>query len=107
MKLSELKAKTRRVVAQYGDDEIVFEYRPGMVTPEMVLSLQGVADNSGVAEIVEFLASVIARWEIEADDGSPWPVKVENLLQLPVSLLGAMLTTIIEDAQPNPTKRAN
>ena len=46
---------------------------------------------------VHALAAVLVSWNVENDDGSPFAPTAENLIQLPIPLLGRLVNAIDAD----------
>ena len=106
MKLGQV-LKTREVTIPFGEDALRVRYRSEALTPRLFIMLD-VADEENVGEqtrlAVEVLTRVIAEWDLTYDDGKPYPVTTEALMELPLDFLTTVLQAITEDAAP---KKAN
>jgi len=67
-------------------------YRPGRITLALALRLQ-----EGAADIPASLAELIAGWDLLGEDGQPLPVTAETIRALPLTLIQAILKTILDD----------
>lgn len=117
MKVSALKARTRTVpIVIPGadgepDDQVMLTYRPGSLTLELWESLQAVAMDPQGADIEAaktFLMDpndpLVVEWDLENEDGSPFPCDPEHLAKLPLDFLGLMTDAIGSDSIPNASR---
>lgn len=86
-----------------GVGEIDLAYRPYVMTPEFEDELaQYGAKAEGWAALVEKL---VARWDLELEEGVVVPLEVEHLRKVPGPILKGLVLAINEDASPK-TKSA-
>lgn len=91
MKLTELKAKTRQLVIPFESDSLTISYRPAAITLKIAYS----------DDIAQVLNQVLVGWNLEDDEGRPYPTTVEALKNLPIEFLARVIRAILEDAAPN------
>lgn len=114
MKVSALKARTRTVPVTIPgsdgepDEDVNITYRPGSLTLELWEQIQTIANDPQGADIdatKTFLMSdddpLIVAWDLEEDDGTPFPCDVEHFAKLPLDFMGLMVQAIGEDSVPN------
>lgn len=114
MKVSALKSAVRRIqVPVPGEDQdapeekVWVDYRPGELTLEVQDELKEAVDSgfeSDAAFVI--LKRVLSAWDLQDDEGNPWPVTVEGIKKVPLIFLGAIMGGIEEDSRPNPQRGA-
>lgn len=112
MKVSALRGKKRtiqvRVPGEEGEaDEFVsVTYSPGALDIEMAERMSEIALSSiaDIAVVSVMLEPLLVSWDLQDEDGSPWPCDEEHLKKTPVMFLGLILSAIQEDARPNPQR---
>lgn len=100
MKLSELVRETRKVSVVLGSSALSVEYRVNALTPQMESLLSN--QERPLEVLVDVIVTLVAGWELENDNGEPYPIEHEAVMKLPVSFLMAVLQVIVEDMRPNP-----
>lgn len=114
MKVSALKGKQRTISIvvpgdpQTGelDETVKITYRPGALDVEMAEKIEDIAVQglSDVKVAVVMLEPMLLAWDLENDDGTPWPCDEEHLRKTPLNFLTQILGAIQEDSRPNPTR---
>lgn len=94
MKLSDLKAATKKLTVPLGGEVLTISYRPGAITLSAAYS----------DDIAQVLSQVLAGWDLEDDDGKTYPTTREALMNLPIDFLARVVRAILEDAAPNGMK---
>lgn len=96
LNLANIKNDKRTITAKtiWGDVEVT--YRPSALTPAVEDELRNATDNVVVCE--KFVEMVTA-WDV-VDDGKPFPLKADALMQFPSALLNAILQECREDMLP-------
>ena len=90
VRLADLVAGTRTVDATFGDTVIKVTYR--MSERTMVAAEVEDADVDH-----PWLVRVIESWDIEDDEGTPIPVTLESVKQVPIPILNVIITAIYGD----------
>lgn len=112
MKVSALALTERKVAVRVGpqpEDVVEVTYRPGALTLQVADDLREAQFNPlGDVEVVgHTLLTIIEKWDLMDDDGTPYPVSEESIKKLPIEFLGRIFNAIQNDAIPDPTKGAN
>lgn len=99
----------RRVLEfSFLDDKVVLTYRPSGITPEVEDRLQGLIETRRSSNsMAEFLAGVLVEWDVENDDGTPYPTTLESLRKLPGNFLVRMVNEITDDMMSGVDDRKN
>jgi hypothetical protein len=58
------------------------------------------AEEDRLLATAEILSVLIAKWDLEEDDGSPVPITPERLSNLPVGVLTPIMTAVFETLNP-------
>lgn len=102
MKLAQLMQDTRRIAVDFGGGAVLnVTYRVYGVTPateELVLS-EGLTDGE---RLVRYLHDIIAEWDLETDDGQPYPLTLEAMREVPKGVLWRIFDAVREDTAANP-----
>lgn len=101
--LAALRQKSKPLAVPFGDDVVSIEYYPGKVTPEYqtkIKRLRSARDDADEAEQWEVLLAVVAKWDI-TDGGRPVPLDASGMNTVPTSILGEILSAVLEDMAPN------
>jgi hypothetical protein len=88
MKLSALKAMERTISVEFKGTTTEVTYKMGALLLETP------------SKLFDYLAAVVARWDLEGDDGQPVPLTPEALAGVPLPFLRAVEDTISRDARP-------
>ena len=111
MKVSALKARVRKVdvvipATETDPEECVWiMYKPGEFTIEIAEKVNElVAEGKDNEVISEMLLPVLDAWDLEDEEGNQLPVTLETMKTIPLHFLMACITTITEDARPDPQK---
>ncbi len=107
MKVSTLAKKEKALVIRVGDDAedlVHVVYKPGALTLEVADSIKEIMLSGFEFDIAfAILEPMLVSWDLENDDGSPFPVTAEAIKKVPIEFLGLILSGIEKDARPNPT----
>ncbi|MEO6467502.1 MAG: hypothetical protein ABIP21_00270 [Acidimicrobiia bacterium] len=89
IRLSEIVARTRPVVAKFGGLEIHVVYRMSERT----------MNASEAEEDVDhpWLVRVIESWDIDGDDGKPIPIDLASVKNVPIPVLNSIIAAIYSD----------
>lgn len=114
MKVSALKGRkhTVPIVIPGGEDEpdevVKLIFCPGALTLELWESLTSLAENPASADVEAFKTflmneddPLVVGWDLENDDGSPFPCDPEHMAKLPFDFLGMMVDAIGTESVPN------
>lgn len=92
--------KTVALAVPYQEDTINLEYKPDVFTPEYRARLDKLAKGESKADErdtdAQMVADLLASWDVVAG-GEPYPPIYENLLKVPIALLGAVAFGMLED----------
>lgn len=99
--LATLAEKTVKLEIKFADEVIKAEYRPYKMTPTFRTVLIGLDKENGVGEknrvaVVEMLSQMLASWDVETN-GEPYPPTYDNLVEVPVEILGAVADAVWTD----------
>lgn len=99
--LATLAEKTSKLQVKFADEVINAEYRPYKMTPKFRALLIGLEADGGIGEgnkvaVAEMLAQMVAGWDVESN-GEPYPPTYDNLVDVPVEILGAVADAIWSD----------
>lgn len=98
-----LSARSREISVEYAGEIIRVTYAPAKVTPAWERGFQeALKDEWRTRALVDALAEILVGWDL-TEEGAPLPVTRESLARLPLDLLGAIFSAIMEDLRPNPT----
>lgn len=99
--LATLAEKTSKLQVKFADEVINAEYRPYKMTPKFRALLIGLDKDGGIGEgnkvaVAEMLSQMLASWDVETN-GEPYPPTYENLVDVPVEILGAVADAVWND----------
>lgn len=81
----------------FGGEVLHLSYRPGIITP--AFGQEVVHDNA--SPVARLLEECLTKWDLEADDGEPYPITRDALMQLPSNFLAAVQDAIFTDLAPS------
>lgn len=109
IKLADIKADRRKVAIELtlGENpetgEEVTEtlnvvYRPSAYTANSELELNQLRDSNWKSEMgLRFVEMLVVSWDLEDDDGNPFPINTQSLADLPSSFIGRVVGGIGDD----------
>lgn len=100
LKLSDLKKMTKSIeIDLYEDQKLSIEYRLGFYTPKHVALLDAMRkeETEEYRILAAGIADAVASWGFT--DVKP---TAENLEELPIVVLNAIYTQMVEESLPNP-----
>lgn len=103
VRLSQIKGETRTVRIDFGDEgDLNITFRPGGITPAREEELQvEEAEGRGLRALIGLLCEVIVEWDLLDENGAPFPLDVEALMQsIPADLFQQVFLAIGEAAAP-------
>lgn len=109
MLLDDLLSQTRMVSVRYGDAELNIEYyrqrltdAEGQRLTKAISQISEINDQS-LSMICEFLARVIAWWDLYETEGMPLAINTDALRRLPLSVLNDLIVVIMHnESNPEP-----
>lgn len=107
-KLAELIADRAEAHVPLDHGSIAITYRPKIVTPkwqEQIAEAERQGDLN--ASLYEPLAEALISWDLERDDGTPYPLTREGLQDVPKVVLTSVLVAVLLAARPNLTRLAD
>lgn len=105
MKLSRLM-KPKEAKIAFGDapeDVLTVVYRPGVLTPRMLVELEELDEMSAGKQteaVVALLPRIIVSWDLADDDGTPYPLEPDALMDLPLDVLMTVMQAITDREKP-------
>lgn len=104
MKLQDILDDKRQLSVRVGHEELTVVYRPSGLTPAVEFRLSELQGSSLYgAALAEALSAVLVSWDLESDDGKPYPTERAALNDLPTVFLSQVFSAIVEDMTANPT----
>lgn len=104
MDLQNIIADRASAVAKFMGEELAFRYRPGLLTPDLFDRIQ---NGMSQDELGELYATILVDWDL-TKNGREVPITAESVKQVPIQLLRAIMTAIMEDVpQGEAVKRSN
>jgi len=108
VKVSSLAKREEEIVIRMGDepDDLVHVvYRPGQLTLEIADKVKEIMGSGFEHDIaLAMLEPLLVRWDLENEDGTPYPLNHDTLRKVPLEFLGLILARIESDARPRPTR---
>lgn len=90
--------KTKWVRISFGEEVLEVEYRPDAVTPRMVIQVDEAKKPAAqMRAVVEALNRILVSWDLIGEDGKPYPITKESLMDLPLSFLAQVFRAVTED----------
>jgi hypothetical protein len=91
MNITKILDETVPMEVEWNGEKIAFDVRKANLTPNMLRSVNSVADYS------KAVAESVTKWDVTTDDeGTMWPLTDSELSRLPVPFLSAILDKISE-----------
>ncbi len=87
-----------QVTVTIGGESMDVWYRPAAVTPEVIGKLEHAEQDHEA--IYSVIADVVAEWDYLDDHGSRIPTTLENVRQVDIPLLSAVLNAVVEHMNP-------
>jgi hypothetical protein len=106
MKLSCLRNKAIKASLTIGDDCLNFTHDPSKFTVRFYQNLLGDNDESKLEGLAIFVSTVVTEWDLTDDAGSPYPLTVPALSELPIDFLNQVVGKIHEDNNPKASSSA-
>lgn len=101
IKLSDLKKDIRAVEIPVGGEMLRVEYHPNAYTPELEEKAQAAMKDSRSHDLFyAMLPPVLHSWDLEQDDGTPLPIDVSGVKQVPIVILTSIMMAITDDLMP-------
>lgn len=99
--LATLAEKTVKLEVKFADEVINAIYHPYKMTPKFRALLIGLDKDGGIGEgnkvaVAEMLSQMLASWDVELN-GEPYPPTYDNLVDVPVEILGAVADSVWTD----------
>ena len=102
MRLSDLAKDRRTVTVTVNGGTVSVTYRPGGITPQSEDALRElIAEQRAGASLVAMLSGILVEWDLQDDEGQPYPMDAESLRRLPTVFLSAIAEGISADLRPN------
>ena len=102
MEIGKLQGRQRSVVVEVGpddDDRVRVVYRPGVLTPAELDTVDSAEPGERLAAVAALLAKTVVSWDL-TDDGEMYPLTAEALGRLDLQFLNLLQTEVISDARP-------
>lgn len=96
MKLSEITDKRVDCAIAFGQETLNVVYNPAFLTPARE---QQMADETESQQVAELIVGTVLEWDLTDDDGTPIPLTIEAVKDLPVILLGRIFSAIGDHVQ--------
>lgn len=119
MNLANLGNRNVRRTFDFDGESVTIEFPPHKITPEYRAQLEAMSKSSDedegegeearevdLAQDAKLVSELLTGWDVEWD-GQPYPPTYENLMKVPVTLLGRVSVEIMEviREQSGPSKR--
>ena len=113
--LSDIIAQKRWLQVDIDELAINVAYAPNKITLRRAEELQRLLDRletdkdiSYAEEMARMFADLVSDWDIVGDDGKPYPITVDALIDFPSAILTTISQTIQQDIQAgNEEKKAS
>lgn len=104
-RIGKLTGDVQTVSIPIGDETLEVVFSPSRITPRMLTLCEGMM-RSGVVdwEVCRPLAGLFVSWTLETDDGEPYPITPDAMMDMPIVVLTAILQAVTEHF---PTKPAS
>lgn len=108
IKLADLQQDRRPIIipiviqaVEVGGDlteDLSLTYRPSAYTGKTEKELNELAKGEWKSEMgLQFVKKLVVSWDLETDDGKPFPIEIDNLAELPSSFVGEVISGIADD----------
>jgi hypothetical protein len=108
VKVSSLVKREEQMVVRVDDTPeglVHVTYRPGAMNLEIADKIKDIQETGYEFDIASaMLEPILVNWDLENDDGTPFPLTPENLRKVPLSLLGLILQQLQYEARPLPMR---
>ena len=102
MKIGNLVRDRKTVTVAVGNGTVQVTFRPGGITPETEDRLREmIAEQRVGASFVALLSGIIVEWDLQDDDGKPYPTDAESLRRLPTMFLYSVAQAVSAEMVPN------
>ena len=91
-----LAAKVNPLTTEFAGEEVNLRYRSGIITPEWEQKYKGKPDG-----VYQQASEIIEEWDVQGDDGKPFPTDLDSLKTLPVEFIGHIVSACANDLVPN------
>lgn len=91
-----LAAKVNDLETEFAGSKVNIKYRSGIITPEWEAKYKGKPDG-----VYQQAAEMIESWDVEGDDGKPFPTDIKSLKTLPVEFIAHVVNACANDLVPN------
>lgn len=79
-------------------DQLVVTYRPSAYTGKTEKELNEILKGDVKSAMgIEFVKRLVISWDLEAEDGSPYPLSEDALYELPGTFIGDVITGVAGD----------
>ncbi len=103
MRIGNLVRDRKTVTVQVGDGTVQVTFRPSGITPEIEDRLRDmIAEQRVGASFVALLSGILVEWDLQDDEGRPYPMDAESLRRLPTVFLYAVAQAVSAEMVPNP-----
>jgi hypothetical protein len=92
------RARATQATLDVGGEPVTVVFDAAKITPGW---RREVLTSDDPLAIPSALAGLILQWDVTDDDGTPFPPTGENLARFDFVVLGTILETLIESAQPS------
>ncbi len=109
IKLADIKADRRQITVELDMGEspetgekvteaLVVVYRPSAYTANTELTLNSLRQSEWKSEMgLAFLEALVVSWDLEQDDGEPYPITKESLAELPSTFIAMVMYGVAGD----------
>lgn len=96
--LSQVAARTKSLVVEWGSTPIKVEYKPGKLTGNLIAEVE---NNADVETIGTVLIDLIDTWDLTEDDGvTMFPLDLKRFGEIGLPVLTAIFYAIVTDMRP-------
>jgi hypothetical protein len=100
MKVSALREE-RKIKVRVLDEHVNVTYNPFKLTVDLEERMRDQAGGIESMAAPLFLVEVVQDWDLMEDDGTPVPLSVDRLKEVPVKLLVILMQGMVADALPS------
>ncbi|MBI1756204.1 MAG: hypothetical protein HYR64_03755 [Fimbriimonas ginsengisoli] len=107
MKLADLSKETLPFEVALPAGVLKGAFRPQAYTPRVEQLVGEAQDGPAPAQaLADALSRLLVSWDLEGEDGEPYPTSLEALLEVPVPVLGEVFRAIAQAMVPKPKSAA-